>query len=122
MLKTTPSASTRLDYTRPNENGLDKESGGRVGDKVHGRVDGGGIKNLSNIEKLAKSKKLDFVKTKLFKEDFLTFETKKAFIYLQKAFIKASILYYFDIKHHICIKTDALKYAIGRVLNQINLN
>ncbi len=54
--------------------------------------------------------------------DFLTLGVKKTFIQLRKSFIKASILYYFDIKCHLCIKTDVLGYAIGRVLSQITLD
>ncbi len=62
---------------------------------------------------------MDFAKAKSFRADFLTFKTKETFIYLQKAFIKVLILYYFDMKRHICIKTDILRYAISKVLSQI---
>ncbi len=54
--------------------------------------------------------------------DFLTIVAKNAFIHLQKAFIKAPILYYFDIKPYICYETDASGYTISRVLNQITLD
>ena len=64
------------------------------------------IKNLSTIAKSAKSKKpkltkpkklnlikaQNFAKTSFSKTDFFTFKAKKSFIYLQKTFIKASIL------------------------------
>lgn len=76
------------------------------------------IENLSIIIKLAKSKNFDFVKSNSFKIDFLTSEVKKSFIYFQKAFIKAFILQYFDLKYYIYIKkTDTLRYIISRVLN-----
>lgn len=52
MLETTPSASARYIHTRSDKNGLDTD-----GDS---NASNGGIKNLSTIEKLAKSKKLDF--------------------------------------------------------------
>lgn len=53
--------------------------------------------------------------------DFLTFKVKKTFIYLQKAFIKSSILWYFDLKNCIQIKTNVLRNVIDRVLNKITL-
>ncbi len=89
---------------------------------------GGSFENLSTTIKSAKSKKSKSTKSKksdLLKvnfakvnsgTDFLTLEAKKAFIYLRKAFIKASILRHFDPKRHILIKTDALEYAIGGFL------
>ena len=51
--------------------------------------------------------------------DFLTFEAKKAFIHLQKAFIKASILKHFDSKYHISIETNVLGYTISGVPSQM---
>ncbi len=87
------------------------------------------IKNLSTIVKLTKSKRLklansDLLKAKAnsFGTDFLTLGAKKAFIYLQKAFIGALFLRHFDLEHHIWIETDALGYTIGRVLSQMILN
>ncbi len=66
-----------------------------------GRADGANsidrdIKNLSSIVKSAKSIKPNFAKANSSKTDFLTFEAKKTFIYLQKAFMDALILKYFD--------------------------
>ena len=49
--------------------------------------------------------------------EFLTSGAKKAFIYQQKTFTKASIFTYFDLKHCIRIKTDVLGYLISRILN-----
>lgn len=72
---------------------------------------------MSTIEKLSKSKKLDFVKTKPSQTDFLTFKTKEVFIYLQKAFTKTLILSYFDPEYQIQIKTNILEYIICRVFS-----
>ncbi len=85
------------------------------------------IKNLLTVAKLTKSKKLDlpkanFAKVNCFGTDFLTFEAKKAFIYLQKTFVEALILRHFDPKYYIHIKTNVLRYAISEVLSQMILN
>lgn len=57
-----------------------------------GSIDNKGIKNLSIIKQLVKSKNLDFTKAQPFKADFLTFGARKTFIHLQKTFIKAPII------------------------------
>lgn len=41
------------------------------------------------------------------------------FTQLKKIFIKALILYYFNLERYIQIKTNASSYAIGGVLNQL---
>ncbi len=64
---------------------------------------------------------MDFAKAKSSKTDFLTLQTRKTFIYLQKAFTKALILRHFVLKCYIHIKTDTLKYRIGRVFSQMTL-
>lgn len=80
------------------------------------------VKNLSktkNIAKLAKSKQLDFTKTKIHKiskTDFFTRKTKITFTQLRKTFIKVLILCNFDLKCHIWMKIHTLNYAIRRVL------
>ena len=56
------------------------------------------------------------------KSNFLTSNAKKAFNHLWLAFIKAPILQYFDLESHIRIETDALSYAIDRILSQLNLD
>ena len=48
---------------------------------------------------------------------FLISNTKNAFNYLQIAFIKASILEYYDLKSYILIKTNVLDYIIYEILN-----
>ena len=88
-------------------------------------------KNLKD-EKLSKSQKLAKLKKKLSKSgnlphfnakenepSFLTFNTKMAFNRLQLAFIKAPILWYFDLKYYIWIETNISSYAIGDMLSQL---
>ena len=53
---------------------------------------------------------------------YLTPDAKRAFTQLRQAFTKAPILRHFDPECHIQIETDALGYAIGRVLSQLTLN
>ena len=50
---------------------------------------------------------------------FLTLEAKSTFNRLRLAFTKAPILWHFDPKCHIWIKTNALGYAIDGVLSQL---
>ena len=54
--------------------------------------------------------------------EFFSLRVKKAFIYLQKAFIKASILHYFDLEHYIHIETNTLEYAINDIRSQMTLD
>ncbi len=114
MLKTTPLASSRPSCTQLYKNRLVTDSGGGVG--------GEGIKNLSIVEKLVKSKKLDFAKVKSSGADFHIFRPKKAFLYLRNGSTKALILHYFDTGCYIYIKTNTLKYAIDKVISQMTLD
>ena len=50
---------------------------------------------------------------------FLTPNTRIAFNCLWLAFTKAPNLWYFDLECHIQTKTDALGYAISKMLNQL---
>ena len=50
---------------------------------------------------------------------FLTSKIKKTFIKFRQVFIKALILNYFDLKHHIQIKTNIFKYIISEIFNQL---
>ena len=83
-------------------------------------------------EKMSKSWKLAKPKKNLLKSrnspnfdakdnglSFLIPKARSAFNYLRLAFIKASILRYFDPKYHIWIETNVLSYAISGVLNQL---
>lgn len=62
--------------------------------------------NLTKSKKLdlAKGKKSNSLKSNLSKINFLSCKAKKAFIYLQKVFIKVQILHHFKLKCHIKIK------------------
>ena len=86
---------------------------------VCGRGVDGDIKNLSSVIKSTKSKMPIFAKVNSSKTNFLTTGAKKAFIYLRKAFTKASILWHFDLKRYIRIETDGLEYTIGGVFCQM---
>ena len=54
--------------------------------------------------------------------DFLTPKARLAFTELRQAFVKASILYYFNPKCYIRIEIDVSGYAIGGVLSQLTLD
>ena len=54
--------------------------------------------------------------------NFLISNAKKAFNHLWLAFIKALILWYFDLESYIRIEIDVSSYAIDKVLSQLNLN
>ena len=56
------------------------------------------------------------------KPNFLTPNTKKAIKNLRLPFIKALILWHFDLESDILIETDTSGYAIGRVLSQFNVD
>lgn len=122
MLQTTaePSIASSLDNKANNKHNQRKRdniaSAGVTGKNIQIQSIGAKSKNLS------KSKKPNFAKTNSSKTDFFIFETKKAFAYLQKTFIKVPILYYFDPKHYIWIETDTFNYTIGRILSQLTPN
>ena len=103
---------------------------GDIGSSASDGVDGN-IKNLSTIANLAKSKKAKLTKLKKldlpnakanFKIDFLILGAKKAFIHLQKAFIKTPILWHFDLECNIWIETNTFEYTISRILSQLTLD
>lgn len=48
---------------------------------------------------------------------FLNSRARLIFVKLRQAYIKALIFYYFDSKSYIQVETDALDYAIDRVLS-----
>ena len=49
--------------------------------------------------------------------EFLTPSAKEAFNQLKLAFIKALVLWQFDLEYYIQIETDASGYTIGKVLS-----
>ena len=58
-------------------------------------------KNLFKSKNLSKSKKM-------VKSDFFTLRARLAFTKLRQAFVKAPILYQFNLEYHIWIEIDAL--------------
>ena len=50
---------------------------------------------------------------------YQTPNTKQAFTQLWQAFIKAPILWHFDLERHIQIETEVSGYTIGGVFNQL---
>lgn len=81
--------------------------------------------------KLSKSKNTTrpnfLVKSKLLVESNLkpSFQTPKArlgFARLRQAFIKAAILYHFDLKCHIWVETNASGYVISKISCQLTLD
>ena len=73
-------------------------------------------KNLTKFKKSSKSKKM------VRSLDFLTPKARLVFTKLRQAFVKAPILYYFDLERHIQIETDASGYVIDEVFSQLTLN
>lgn len=77
-------------------------------------------------QKLAKSKKPDFIKAKNIKSytgmAFLTPKARLAFTQLKKVLIKILIFYHFNHKPFIQIKINTSNYAMSAVLSQLNTN
>ena len=108
--------ASKLDGSELDGSELDggEVDGGEVdGDEVE--VDEVGKK----VQKMTKSKNLSKSKKAVRPLDFLTPGAKLAFTKLRQAFLKAPILYHFDLERHIRIETDASGYAIGGVLSQL---
>ena len=74
--------------------------------------------NLETM-KLGKTSKNLFHSKKTVGSDFLTTEVQLVFAKLREAFVKVSIVHYFDLKRHIWIETDELGYAINGVLSRL---
>ena len=94
---------SKLDRSKVDDDEVDR---GKVDDEV-------GKKG----QKTSKSKKSSKSKKTVGSLDFLTSGTKLVFSKLRQTFLKAPILYYFDLKRHIRIETDALGYAISGVFS-----
>ncbi len=122
MLRTTNESTGNETQSTQAEN---QDASGAAGGATGGGV-GRSFENLSTVVKLAESKKPKLTKSKksdLAKAnsgtDFLTPKAKKAFIHLQNALTEAPSLRHFDLEYHIRIETDAMGYAIGKVLSQM---
>ena len=92
----------KLDGNRIDDNEFVDEVDDEVGKK--GR-------NPTKSKNLSKSKKTEL--------RFLTSGARRAFTKLRKAFIKAPILYHFNLERHIWVETDVSGYAIGKVFSQL---
>ena len=79
---------------------------GKVRDNKIGKKGQQSSKNLSKSKKTTRS-------------DFLTLGARLVFTKLRQVFVKAPILYHFDLEHHIWVETDASSYIISRVLSQL---
>ena len=126
MLKT---LSTEL--AKPKKSGVGVGGNSKAG-RGQSKIDGSEMNNVEvdgsevevdevgkKIQKLSKSKNSSKSKKTVKFLDFLTSGAKLAFTKLRQAFIKAPILQHFDLERHIRVETDALGYAIGRVLSQL---
>ena len=74
---------------------------------------------------LVKSKNCDFLpnyRNMEAESGFFIFIARLAFTKLRQAFVKTPILYYYDPKCHIWIKTNVSRYAINRILSQLILD
>lgn len=66
-----------------------------------------------DLNRKSRAKNLDQLET------FLIKETKQILTKLRQAFVKVSILDYFDPRCHIQIETDVLSYNIGGIHSQL---
>ena len=73
-------------------------------------------------DKVGKNQKISKSKKMIGSLDFLIPEAKLAFTKLRQAFLKALILYHFNLKRHIWIETDVSGYTISKILSQLTLN
>ena len=71
---------------------------------------------------MSKSKKLSKSKKMIRSLYFLTPEARLAFTKLRQVFVKAPILYHFDLEYNIRIETNISGYAIGEVSSQLILD
>ena len=79
------------------------------------------IRLRRKVKKYLSSKKLSKSKKRV-GSDFLILEAKLLFTKLKQAFVKALILYYFDLEHYIQVETDISGYAIGGVFGKLTLD
>ena len=114
MLKTSESTQSK---TQPDEGGVrvgGSSKARRDGHKFNkSKIDGSEVGDddvRKIVQNLSKSKKK-------VESDFFILGAKLAFIKLRQGFIKALILYHFDLKHYIHIKTNVSDYAINGVLS-----
>lgn len=108
MLKITDlTALARPNYTRIDENEANMESDNNIVGNVGDDKINNNITYMSNSIIIKKSSKIGFFNSK----------ASLAFSKLNKVFIEALILYYYNLKHYIHNKTDILGHILGRVLS-----
>lgn len=78
-------------------------------------IKSGNVKAKS-IENLAKSKKPDYAKVNFSGLDFLMSKAYIALFCFQKAFIKAPIFHYVNLKYYVCIEINVSSFGIDRDL------
>ena len=83
-------------------------------------VDGGEVE-VDEVRKKGRktSKSKESFKSKTVESDFFTPGAKLAFTQLRQVFLKAPILYHFDLERYIQIETYASGYAVGGVFSQL---
>ena len=94
---------------------------------IGGNSEIGRAKFQVKTSKLKNMVYLFLAKSKLFVKSsselgFFTIRAKLGFAKLKQAFIKIPIIYYFDPKCYMCIRSNLSDYSIDKVLSQLTLN
>ena len=76
-------------------------------------------KSAKSRKKLSKNRNLPRFNTKEKGSSFLTSDARTTFNRFWLAFIKAPILWHFDLEYHFLIETNASGYEIGDALSQL---
>ena len=97
--------------SRAGRGGSKLDDGRRIDDNEVDDDEVGDDEIGTKVQKSSKSKKMEL--------GFLTPGARKVFIKFRQAFIKAPILYHFDLERHIRVEMDASSYAISGVFSQL---
>ena len=98
---------------------VDDEFDDKVDDEVDDKV---GKKSRNPFKSKNPSKSKNLSKSKKIESGFFTFGARMAFTKLRQAFIKAQIVYHFDLECHIWVEMDVSGYVINGVLSQLILD
>ena len=110
--------------TRPGKGGVEVDDNSKAR-QDRNKLDGNKIGNNQvddEVDNKVGKKGQNLSKSKTKKSGFLTSGARMTFTKLKQAFIKALILYHFDLKCHIWVETDSSGYAIDRALSQLILD